>query len=87
MLTGDDGLCCYHRALRQGPEGIAQWRAARHDWREPLFADFDERHQDDAWGAALNVARNLGSASNEEQREFLGFLKTQARRAVRRVPT
>lgn len=86
MNSGSDGLCCFHRALRQGGEAIQTWRNARNDWREPLFADFEERHQDDAWGSALHIARDIGSASTEEQREFLAFLKTQARRAVRRIP-
>jgi len=86
-LDGSDGLCGYHRALRQGPDALQVWRDARHDWRTPLFEDFRERHEDDSWGAAINASERMATASLEEQRDFLNFLKRQARSAVRRVPS
>lgn len=86
-LDGSDGLCGYHRALRQGPDALQVWRDARHDWRIPLFEDFRERHEDDSWGAAINASERMATASLEEQRDFLTFLKRQVRSAVRRVPS
>lgn len=70
-----------------GHDALQVWRDARHDWRIPLFEDFRERHEDDSWGAAINASERMATASLEEQRDFLTFLKRQVRSAVRRVPS
>lgn len=85
-VDGDDFLCGYHRALRNGPAELERYRESGLDRMQIRFDDFAERHQDDAWGAAIRIANDIDRASDEDKRELLGFLKLQARRAVRRVP-
>ena len=77
-VDGDDRHCGYHRALRAGD--LDGYKAGGADWRTALFAEFDERHQDDAWGSAIRVASDIRSASKEDRAELVTFLKGQLAR-------
>lgn len=77
-LDGDDKLCGYHRALREGR--LDAWMASQRDWRIDVFADFSARHRDDSWGALVQVAHEV--ATNDERRELLNVLKDAVKRGV-----
>lgn len=79
-VDANDGLCGRHRALQAGPLEVIRWEQAREDWRARAFATFTERHKDDAWGAAIRVAGDMGQASREEKRELVAFLRLQVQK-------
>lgn len=73
-MDGDDGLCGYHRALRNG--SLDAYRASGEDWRAKLYAQFDVRHANDTWGALVRASYEV--STTEEKRELLGFLMKMA---------
>ena len=51
------------------------------DWRSEAIRDFQECHKDDQWGALIRMSYSLKGAPKEDQIDFMGMLKEQARKS------